>query len=88
MESLTGGLQKRCTIRAQGSWDAASQTVTFAETFTFDDGHRDTLHWKIKKLGPGNYSGTDPRPDGEAQGEQAGCAYHWKYATRPGPTAL
>ena len=41
--------KKRATISADGPWDPASQTVTFTETYSFDDGHTDTLHWVIKK---------------------------------------
>lgn len=50
MESTISGLQKRATISAEGSWDPTSQTVTFTETYSFHDGHTDTLHWVIKKL--------------------------------------
>ncbi|MFC0242780.1 DUF3833 family protein [Rhodopseudomonas telluris] len=84
LESLIGGLQKRATITAEGKWDAATQAVHFTETYRFDDGHVDTLQWTIRKLGPGKYSGTEPRLDGEASGEQAGCAFHWQY-TRETP---
>jgi len=84
LESLVGGLQKRSTISAEGRWDAASQTVHVTETYRFDDGHVDTLRWTIRKLGPGRYSGAEPRLDGEASGEQAGCAFHWSY-TRDTP---
>ena len=80
IESPIGGLQKRATISAEGSWDPASQTVTFTETYSFDDGHTDTLHWVIKKVGSGKYVGTEARLDGQAEGEQAGCAYHWRYS--------
>ena len=80
MESLTGGLQKRATIAAEGSWDAQTQTVTFTETYSFDDGHKDTLRWAIEKIAAGKYTGTEPRLVGEAEGEQAGCAYHWQYS--------
>ena len=54
--------------------------MTFTETYSFDDGHTDTLFWTIKKVGPGKYAGTEPRLDGQAAGEQAGCAYHWQYS--------
>jgi Protein of unknown function (DUF3833) len=86
LESLVGGLQKRCTIAAYGKWDASAQVVTFTETYRFDDGRQDTLHWIIRKTAAGKYSGSEPRLDGEAEGEQAGCAYHWKY-TRDTPQA-
>jgi hypothetical protein len=85
-ESLVGGLQKRATISAAGEWDIASQAVAFAETYTFDDGHTDTLNWTIRKLADGKYTGRESLLDGDADGEQAGCAFHWKY-TRDTPQA-
>lgn len=44
----------------------------------------DTLEWTIRPLGGGRYGGSEIRIDGEAEGEQAGFAFHWKY-TRDGP---
>ena len=86
LESLVGGLQKRATINATGEWDIASQTVAFTETYTVDDGHIDTLHWMIRKNSEGRYCGSETLLDGGAVGEQAGCAFHWKY-TRDVPQA-
>jgi hypothetical protein len=57
LESPVGGLQKRATIAAEGKWDAGSQTVRFTETYTFDDGHTDTLNWIIRREAVGQYSG-------------------------------
>jgi hypothetical protein len=85
-ESLVGGLQKRASITATGTIDEGTGSVLFVETYEFDDGHSDTLHWTIRKLGPGRYSGLENRLDGEAKGEQAGCAFHWQY-TRETPQA-
>ena len=79
MESLIGGLQRRATISATGEWDIAEQAVAFTETYTFDDGHVDTLRWVIRKDDERRYSGTEPLLEGRAVGEQAGCAFHWKY---------
>jgi hypothetical protein len=86
LESPIGGLQRRSTIKAEGKWDEKAQAVHFTETYRFDDGHEDTLRWTIRKLGPGQYSGAETRLDGEAKGEQAGCAYNWRY-TRDAPQA-
>lgn len=74
-ESLLGGLQRRATISAEGSWNEAKQSVDFSETYRFDHGHADTLKWTIRKLAKGKYSGSEPRLDGEAEGKQAGCAF-------------
>lgn len=86
VESLVGGLQQRATIKAEGKWDEQAQAVLFTETYRFDDGHEDTLRWTIRKLAPGQYSGSERRLEGEATGEQAGCAFNWKY-TRDMPQA-
>jgi hypothetical protein len=79
LESLVGGLQRRATITAEGKWNQQERTVYFTETYRFDDGHQDTLRWKIRKLGPGKYSGNEPGLEGEASGDQAGCAFNWRY---------
>jgi hypothetical protein len=83
-ESLIGGLQKRASIAAIGTMEEETETVLFTETYTFDDGHSDTLHWTIRKIRPGRYTGHENRLEGEATGEQAGCAFHWRY-TRDTP---
>jgi hypothetical protein len=92
LESLLGGLQKRFVVQAQGEWDRGTQIVSFTETWTFDNGRSDTLQWKIRKLGPGRYSGHEARIEGEAKGEQAGYAFHWAYSRNTpqddGKTAL
>ena len=84
LETVLGDLQKRCTIRADGRLDAATSTVHFTETWTFDDGHSDTLAWQIRKVGDGKYKGREARLKAEAEGEQAGFAFHWTY-TRDTP---
>jgi len=86
LESLVGGLLKRATITGHGEFEASTQTVIFTETYIFDDGRSDTLRWTIRKIGEGKYSGLENRIVGEAAGEQAGCAFHWKY-TRDTPQA-
>lgn len=78
MERLTGGLQQRFMVQAEGAFDGA--VLTFTETWTFDDGHVDTLHWRIRPGPDGRYVGDEPRLDGQAEGDQAGCAFHWRYS--------
>lgn len=84
LESLVGGLLKRATIAAHGEFETDTQIAIFTETYTFDDGHSDTMHWTIRKGTEGKYTGLENRLEGEALGEQAGCAFHWKY-TRDTP---
>lgn len=74
-----GAVNRRASIRAHGSHDPATGDIRFSETWTFDDGHVDTLNWQIRSLGEGDYRGREPTLDGEAQGKCAGCAFHWTY---------
>ena len=74
-----GGLKARFTVSAEGvSLNAAS--VRFQETWLLDQGHKDTLTWSIEALGEGRYCGEEPRLEGPASGDQAGCAFNWRYA--------
>jgi hypothetical protein len=82
MEGPTGALQKRFTVTAEGRLEG--EVIRFSETWTFDDGHIDTLNWEIRPAGPGRYAGREDRSEGEAEGELAGCAFHWTY-TRDTP---
>lgn len=84
VERVTGGLQQRFTVKAHGSWDDAAGVLNFVETWTFDDGRQDTLSWRIERRATGQYAGAEPRLEGEAEGEAAGCAFHWRY-TRDTP---
>jgi hypothetical protein len=45
----------------------------------------DTLRWTIRKIGDGKYNGHENRIQGEATGEQAGCAIGPTRATRRKP---
>jgi len=82
LEGPTGSLQKRFTVQAGGQ--QAGDEIRFSETWTFDDGHVDTLNWQIRRSDAGRYRGTEDRIEGEADGELAGCAFHWRY-TRETP---
>lgn len=78
MEGPTGSLQKRFTVKAEGRLEG--EVIHFRETWTFDDGHVDTLNWTIRPQGDGRYTGVEDRSEGEAEGELAGCAFHWTYS--------
>jgi Protein of unknown function (DUF3833) len=84
VENLLGTLRNRATIVGEGNWDNVVSCLTFIETYTFDDGEKDTFNWRIRKVGQGRYRGTEPRLKGEAEGEQAGSCFHWRY-TRDTP---
>jgi hypothetical protein len=78
VEKLLGRLRNRATILGEGSSDDGASCLTFTETYTFDDDQKDTLNWRIVKLGEGQYRRTETRLKGEAEDEQAGSAFHGK----------
>lgn len=77
LQGPLGGVQRRATIKAEGTM--ISGVIHFDETWTFDDGKTDALQWQITPSSEDNYVGSEPTLDGEARGERAGCAYHWAY---------
>ena len=80
LERITGGLQQRFTVTAEGRWEAVKGELDFTETWRFDDGHVDALRWRIRPLGDGRYEGDEDRLEGQASGDQAGCAFNWTYS--------
>jgi len=48
VEGPLGGLKSRYTIRASCTY--IDRIIKFTETWTFDDGARQTLNWQIKRL--------------------------------------
>lgn len=79
IDGLLGGVQRRARISASGHWSPDDSLIRFSETWTFDDGQVDALNWSITLIEDGQYSGSEPTLEGEASGEQAGCAFHWTY---------
>ncbi|MBK8210697.1 MAG: DUF3833 family protein [Rhodospirillales bacterium] len=82
VQSRFGTLERQFRVKADGVWDDAAQTLRLTETWTFDDGQVDRLQWNIRRLGSGQYVGSEARLVGEAKGEQAGNAFRWRYTRR------
>ena len=75
LESPVGGLQRRATIRATGGLDEPGGTIRFTETYTFDDGHVDTVNWIIRPIADNRYEGEEPTVEGKAEGECADARF-------------
>ena len=84
LEGPTGSLLKRFAVKAEGELLAGEGHFRYSETWIFDDGRVDILNWEIRASADGRLSGVEDRSDGEATGEVAGCAFHWRY-TRDTP---
>ena len=72
-----GRVVKRFQVRMEGRWQGDEGTLD--EHFTYSDGSTQRRLWRLRHLGQGRYSGTADDVVGQAQGEQAGNAFHWTY---------
>ncbi len=74
--SITG-TRRAFTANLQGSWDG--ETLTLVEDFVFDDGERDRKTWRLRRVAPGQYSGTREDVVGTARGVQDGAYFRLEY---------
>jgi hypothetical protein len=82
VETVLGRLIRRFTVEAEGRWDEERQLLSLNEEWRFDNGHVDRLRWRIRRLSSGTYRGEEERLVEEAQGEQSGAAFRWRYTRR------
>ncbi len=74
-----GGIGRRIQVEATGSYDEGSRELTLNESYRFDDGHVDRLHWRIRKLGDGDYEVVEARAAAPGEGRAAGSAFKMTY---------
>lgn len=75
-----GRVLKRFHVTLDCSWQG--QTGTLKEYFRYSDGSTQQRVWTVREVAPGRYVGTAPDVVGEANGEEAGNALHWRYTLR------
>lgn len=75
-----GQLLKRFTVDINGHRDG--QALILEERFLYADGTRQQRNWRLEPTGNGKWRGTAADVVGEAEGEVAGNALHWRYALR------
>ena len=73
-----GGIGRRIEVRAEGRFDAATQTLHLEETYRFDDGHSDRLSWRIRRTEAG-YEALEARAVEPGEGRAAGAAFRLTY---------
>lgn len=73
----SGRVVKRFTVVIRCTWNGDIGTLD--EDFIYSDGTREKRVWKVRKSGPGRYSGTAADVVGEAIGVAAGNALNWRY---------
>lgn len=68
---------RRFTVTIDGRMENGQ--LILDEDFTYDDGEKDRRVWVLTPEGEGRWTGTAGDVVGQAQGELAGNAFHWKY---------
>ncbi|UFN49706.1 DUF3833 domain-containing protein [Roseomonas sp. OT10] len=69
-----GAIDRWFTAELEGRWDG--QTLTFDETFHYEDGFTDRRHWELRRIAPARWRGTATDAVGEVAAEESGNAFH------------
>ena len=73
-----GKVLRRFVVTMQCNWTPLGRG-TLHEQFRFDDGERQERTWQVWRDADGSWTGTAPDVVGQAKGETAGPAFHWRY---------
>nr|UOZ97129.1 hypothetical protein NCPCFENI_01042 [Cupriavidus sp.] len=73
----SGAITRRFVVRIEGSFNAGKGTLD--EYFDWSDGEKQRRIWRLEQVGPGKWIGRADDVVGEATGEIAGNALHWRY---------
>ena len=73
----SGKVVKRFSVVMECRWNGDQGVLD--EAFTYSDGTTQRRVWRLQKLADGRYTGTADDVVGQAQGQQSGNAFHWRY---------
>lgn len=76
-QNRKGLVSRRFHCRIKATWKDGVGILD--EDFTWSDGTKSKRVWTLKKVAENRYVGTASDVVGEAIGEVAGNAFHWKY---------
>ncbi|RQP21754.1 DUF3833 domain-containing protein [Piscinibacter terrae] len=76
-----GKVLRRFVVTMDCSWTPEG-VGTLREEFRFDDGERQQRIWQIRRTADGRWTGTAADVLGQAEGEAAGSAFHWRYTLK------
>jgi len=79
-QNRSGDVVKRFHVAMTGTWEG--DVGVLDERFTYSDGSTERRVWTLKKQADGSWRGTADDVVGEAIGEVAGNALHWRYKLR------
>ena len=83
-ENRAGDPSKRFTTDCHGHREG--DVLVLDQTFTYEDGHTQQRHWRIRRMDAHHYEATANDVVGTGTGEAYGNAFHWEYtvALKPG----
>jgi hypothetical protein len=84
VRDLTGRLIDRCAISTLGVWDHGYGALRFDETFTYQDGAVDVLHWTFAPDAQGRMSASEPSVAAPVRGWNSGLDYCLRFKRRGG----
>ena len=76
------GSERRFDVVIDGTWDG--KTLTLVEDFAYADGEKDRKTWRLRKLGPGSFTGTREDVVGQARAWTEGKVVRLEYAVSLG----
>lgn len=76
-QGRSGDVQRRFHVVIDAKW--SGDTGVLDERFTWDDGSNSRRVWTLTRQADGSYRGRADDVVGEAIGEVAGNAFHWRY---------
>jgi hypothetical protein len=79
-QKRNGEVARRFHVRMIGTWEG--DTGVLDEYFTYADGTNERRVWTLVKQPDGSWRGTADDVEGEAIGEVAGNAFHWRYTLK------
>lgn len=79
-QDRSGEVVRRFQVTIDGRWEG--DTGVLDERFVYDDGSTGRRVWTLKRVAPDRYVGSADDVIGEAMGETAGNAFHWRYTLR------
>jgi len=74
------GAERRFRVAIAGTWDGT--TLTLVEDFDFADGEKDRKSWRLRRTGPGEFTGTREAVIGEACAWTDGRVVRLRYTAR------
>lgn len=80
VQMRSGEVARRFHVRLNGRTEG--NRLVLDEDFRYSDGSTQQRTWTLTPQGPGRWLGTAPDIVGQATGEVAGNALHWRYTLR------